>query len=385
MSEREADIDFDFFDEPETEEATERPRLPRRPPGGGGPRGGPPRLRTPAGFVPMLRLAGLIAFLILAVIVLVFLLRGCASNSKRATYASYMNKVSRLAQSSTQIGNRLNSALTATGIKETDLESRIRGLSALEGQLADQARTITPPGPLHSVHDHLIEVLQLRQAGLSRLADAFGQTATARDATQSGQVLATQARLLVASDVNWDFYFRDAAKSILQSQNVTGVDVPDSHVIAIPDLASTQAMASVWQRIHGASTGGTPGGNHGSALVSVTALPDGKKLQTGGVLNTVTASTDLAFQAAVQDSGDFQESFIKVTLSIATSAKKTITQTRTIDLINAGETKNVTFANLPSPPFGVQTDVKVDVQPVPGEKTTSNNSADYKVIFSLGG
>lgn len=383
MGEREADIDFDFFDEPETEEAAERPRLPRRPGNGGGSRGGPPRMRTPSGFVPMMRLAGLIAFLILAVIIIVFLARGCASTSKRASYSSYMSKVRTIATNSTQIGRRLNSALTATGIKETDLESRIRGLAAQQGQLSDQARGITPPGPLHSVHDHLIEVLQLRQAGLSRLADAFGQTATAHDATQSGQVLAAQARLLVASDVNWDFYFRDAAKDVLQKQGVTGVDVPDSHIIALPDLASTQTMASVWQHIHGAATGGTPGGNHGSALVSTTALPDGKKLQTGGVVNTVTASTDLAFQVAVQDSGDFQESFVKVVLTISKTPKP-ITVTRTIDLINAGETKNVTFANLPSPPFGVPTTVKVDIQPVPGEKTISNNSAEYKVIFSLG-
>jgi hypothetical protein len=195
-------------------------------------------------------------------------------------------------------------------------------------------------------------------------------------------VLASQARLLVASDVNWDFYFRDAARDVLQKQNVTGVDVPDSHMIAIPDLASTQAMASVWQRIHGAATGGNPGGNHGSALVSVTALPDDKKLDPS-IVNTVTASTDLAFQAAVQDSGGFQESFVKVTLTIAKTPKP-ITQTKTIDLINAGETKNVTFSNLPSPTFGVPTTVKVDIQPVPGEKTTSNNSATYRVIFSLG-
>jgi hypothetical protein len=382
MSEHDADIDFDFFDEPETEEAPERVRIPRRPAGGGPPLG-PRPIRTPAGFVPMLRLAGLIAFLILAVIILVFLLRGCASSSKHSTYANYMNKVRTIAGDSTQIGRRLNSALTATGIKETDLESRIRGLAAQEGQLADEASAITPPGPMHSVHDHLIEALQLRQAGLSRLADAFGQTATSHDATQSGQVLASQIRLLVASDVNWDFYFHDAAKSVLQSQNVTGVDVPTSHIIALPDLASTQTMADVWQRIHGAATGGNPGGNHGSALVSTTALPDGKKLETGGVVNTVTASTDLAFQVAVQDSGDFQESFVKVTLTIEKSPKP-ITETKTIDLINAGETKNVTFANLPSPPFGVPTTVKVDIQPVPGEKTTSNNSAEYKVIFSLG-
>jgi hypothetical protein len=381
MSERDTDIEFDFFDEPETQEATERARLPRRPVGAGGPTG-PRRVRTPAGFVPMLRLAGLVAFLIFAVIVLVFLVRGCAASGKHSAYASYMDKVATIARNSTQIGSQLNGALTGTGVKVTALEAKIRGLAAQEQQLVDQARAITPPGPLRTEHDHLIEVLELRQAGLNGLAGALAQTATARDATQSGQVLAGQARLLVASDVNWDFYFRDASIAVLKQQNVTGVVVPDSHVIGNPDLASTQPMASVWQRIHGAATGGSPGGNHGSALVSVTALPDGKQLDPNAV-NTVTSSADLAFRVAVQDSGDFQEFSVKVTLTIAKTPKP-ITKNKTIDIINAGETKNVTFTDFSAPPFGVPTTLKVDIQPVPGEKTTANNSAEYKVIFSLG-
>jgi hypothetical protein len=332
----------------------------------------------------MLRLAGLVAFLIFAVIIIVFLARGCASSSKQSSYASYMAKARMLARNSTHVGSELNATLTGTGIKETQLEAKIRGLAAQEQQLVDQARAITPPGPLHTEHDHLIEVLELRQAGLRRLADAFGQTATAHDATQSGQVLASQARLLVASDVNWDFYFRNASKIVLQQQNVTGVNVPDSHTLGNPDLASTQAMANVWQRMHGAATGGSPGGNHGSALVSVTALPDGKKLDpSAGAINRVTTSTDLAFQVGVQDSGDFQEFGIKVTLTIAKTPKP-ITKSKTIDIINAGETKNVTFSDFTGLPFAVPTTLKVDIQPVPGEKTTSNNSAEYKVVFSLG-
>src|SRR5213075_2490180 len=51
MSERDTDIEFDFFDEPETEEATERVRSPRRPP----PLGPRRPVRPPAGFIPMLR------------------------------------------------------------------------------------------------------------------------------------------------------------------------------------------------------------------------------------------------------------------------------------------------------------------------------------------
>jgi hypothetical protein len=378
MSERD-DIEFDFFDEPETEEATERVRPPRRPPGGPS---GPRRPVRPAGFIPMLRLAGLIAFLILAAVLLVVLVKGCANDSKRSAYASYMEKVSGIAARSQQIGASLNQTLTATGIKETELESKIRGLAAQESQEANQAGSIDPPGPLRREHAHLIEILQLRQSALGRLADAFRNTATSHDANISGRTLAEQVRLLVASDVNWDFYFKEQTVNELKKQGVTGVNVPDSTVVANPDLASTQAMATVWQRIHGAATGGTPGGNHGSALVSVTALPDGKRLDPSAE-NTITASTDLAFQVVVEDSGDFQEFNIQVTLTIAKSPTS-IVKRKKIGIINTGEQKTLTFTDLGPPPFGVPTTVKVDVQPVPGEKTITNNSAEYRVIFSLG-
>jgi len=381
MSERETDIDFDFFDEPETEEATERVRVPRRP--SGRPPGPRRPMRTPQGFIPMLRLAGLIAFLILAVILLVFLLRGCASSSKKATYSNYMDKVRTLGSESAGIGKQLNTALAATGIKETDLEARIKGLAATQQQEADQARSLDPPGPLHTEHDHLIEVLDLRASGLGRLADAFGATATAKDASRSGSLLSAQMRWLVASDVNWDVYFMEASKKVLRTENVTGVNVPDSTMVPNPDLASSQAMAQVWRRIHGTQASAQPGGNHGSALVSVTALPDDKRLDPGSE-NIVTASTDLAFRVAVQDSGSFQEFSVKVTLTIQRSSGGPIVKSKTIDVINAGETKTVTFADLGAPPYGVPTTVKVDVQPVPGEKTVTNNTAEYKVTFSLG-
>jgi hypothetical protein len=381
MTERDTDIEFDFFDEPETEEGAERAGARR--PSTGGP-GGPRRpVRAPQGLIPMLRLAGLIAFLILAVILIVFLVRGCASDTKHSTYANYLDKMRTIGNSSAQIGRRLNQTLTGTGVKEATLEANIRGLAGQQSQLADQAKAITPPGPLRGEHDHAIEVLQLRSSGLSRLADAFAQTATAKDANQAGQLLSSQGRLLLASDVNWDVYFHDATRDVLRQQNVTGVIVPESTVVANPDLiSSSQAMATVWQRLHGTRTASTPAGNHGSALISVTALPDGKKLDPS-TETTVTASADLAFQAVVQNSGDFQEFDVKVVLTIARTPKP-ITQTQTIPIINAGEQKTVTFRNLGAPPYAVPTTVKVDVLPVPGEKTTSNNSAEYRVIFSLG-
>ena len=384
MTERDSDIEFDFFDEPETEEATERVRTPRRPPPGGPRRPG----RAPQGLIPMLRLAGLIAFLILAAVLLVVGLRGCASSSKHAKYQGYIQDVRSIAQRSDQVGKLLNQTLSATGIKETDLETKISGLAVQEQQQVAQATQLNPPGPLRLENDHLIEVLKLRASGLSRLADAFRQTATAKDANTAGALIAAQARLLSASDVNWNFYFREPTRLELAHQNITNIGgVPDSNIFTNPDLASTQSMANVWRRVHGAATGGTPGGKHGSALISVTALPDGKKLNASGAAtdNQITASTDLAFQVAVKNSGDFQETNVGVTLTIQKSPKS-IVKRQKIGVINTGETKTVTFTNIDiNGLFGLPTTVKVDVEPVPGEKTVTNNTAEYKVIFSLGG
>jgi hypothetical protein len=250
-----------------------------------------------------------------------------------------------------------------------------------------QATQLNTPGPLRVEQAHLIEVLKLRASGLSRLADAFRQTATAKDANTSGRLLADQARLLAASDVNWDFYFREPTRLELAHQGITDIGgVPDSNIFSNPDLASTQAMADVWRRVHGAATGGTPGGKHGSALVSVTALPDGKRLTPGApaTANQITASTDLAFQVAVMNSGNFQETNVGVTLTIQKSPKSIVKRLK-IDVINTGQTKTVTFTNIDlNGLFGLPTTVRVDVQPVPGETTRTNNTAEYNVIFSVG-
>jgi hypothetical protein len=384
LTERDTDIEFDFFDEPETEEATERVRMPRRPP----PRGPRRPVRPPAGLIPMLRLAGLIAFLILAVVLLVVGVRSCSSNSKHDRYANYITAVRQVAATSTGIGRQLNQVLAAPGTKESQLEAKLRGLAAQQQQAVAQARNIDPPGPLRVEQDHLIEVMQLRASALSRLADAFRQTATAKNAGSAGALLAAQARLLIASDVNYDFYVREPTQQELLHQDIRDIGgVPDSNVFPNADLASSQAMMNVWQRVHGAATGGnTTGGKHGSALGPVKALPDGKTLTSGASAsdNQITASTDLAFQVTVEDSGDFQEFNVGVTLTIQKSPKPIILR-RKIPVINAGETKTVTFTNIDiNGLFGLPTTIKVDVEPVPGETTTTNNSAEYRVIFSLG-
>ena len=88
MSEREPDFEFDFFEEPETQEGSGRGdrtlRRPRRAPKGPRMPRGP--IRPGPGLTPLLRLLGLIAFAILIVVLLLLWAQSCQADKKRDAY-----------------------------------------------------------------------------------------------------------------------------------------------------------------------------------------------------------------------------------------------------------------------------------------------------------
>ncbi len=382
MTDRGDDIEFDFFDEPETREDARRPRQQKKPSGGGGSKSPP---RPPHGFAPLLRLVGLIAFAILIVVLLVLWGQSCQGAQKHSRYSNYMDKVATIAHDSDQNGRKFATLMTTPGAKLADVVAGLNGLAQLQQQNVASAEQLRPPGTLRAENTSMVQALQLTVYGLRGLSDAFRKTSGFKvdQAAQAGLLLSTQAQRLTASDVVWEDFFHSPSVALLKQEGIGGVVVPESNFVLNPDVASTGFDTQVFLRIHGASTGGTPSGVHGTGIVSTIAQPKNQQLSTT-TENTVVASADLAFQVNVQDTGDSQEVSIQVTLTIQKSPTP-IVKHQTIALINPGETVAVTFKDLGQPPFGVKTTVKVDVQPVPGEKSTANNSAEYPVIFSLGG
>ena len=374
MSERDSDIEFDFFeDEPATTEAqsTRQSRRGTRPP-----------IRPPAGVTPLLRLIGLVAFAILVVVLLVFAVQSCRGSQKRDTYENYTEDVGEVAAQSQQIGRRLNNLLTDPAAKLTDIRQQLSGLAQQQEQGVTRAEEIDAPGPLREIHPAVIQSLQLRVSGLEGLDRAFEQTAQIRNANLAGRALAVQARRLLASDVVWDDLYKDPARAVLTDQDVRGVQVPDSNFLRNPDLATPTLMASVWRRVRGASTGGSDCTPRGTGLVSVRALPAGTDLSPD-TLNTVEASEQLGFAVTIEDTGCSQEVRIPITLTIQKDPSP-IVKTQTVGIINPGEQQTVTFRNLGQPPFARRTTLRVQVKAVTGETRTENNTAEYPVIFSLG-
>jgi CARDB len=372
MSERENDIEFDFFEESDTKETQEeRPRRGPRPP-----------VRPPTGLTPLLRLIGLISFAILIVLLLVLWVNGCRESKRKDAYRNYVKKVQNYGQQSQRLGRSFNTLLTTRGTKESDVESELSGLARQQEQIASAARGLNPPGHLRAEDAHMLDSLDLRTNGLRGMTDAFRSTASSKNANTAGAELAVQMQRLIASDVIWADLFMEPTKSELQRLGVTGVNVPDSIFLPNPDIATTASMKSLWQRIHGAATGGSNCSPRGTGLVSTKALPSGKELSEGS-LNTIQLSTDLSFTVTVKNSGCAQEVGLRVTLTIQQSPKP-IKSRKTIPLIDPGNEETVSFSGLGLPPLDQKTSLTVEVDPVPGETNTGNNSANYPVQFAVG-
>lgn len=379
MSERERDdteIEFDFFDDAPTTEAPPKevppPRRRRRmPPGPTGPGGR-----------GIARLVAVIGGAILLAVVLVLWVNSCRESKKESEYRDYMKDVSALATQSAQIGKELNTLITTPGKRLPELQSGVEGLRQQQAQTVASAQKLQPPGTLREQQESLVEALQFRVSGLAGLAEAFGQIEQGADAQAAGEALAGQAERLLASDVVWEDLFLEGAKTVLKQQAITGVDVPDSNFIPAgsTEFVSSKSWTLVVQRL---TQSPTTGGLHGNQIIGVQVLP-GKQNLSATEENTVTASDRLGFKVLVKNSGDNQETQVKVTMTLQLSPEP-IQKEQVIDIINPGDTKAVTFRPIDiAGGFGTLVILKVAVEPVPGEANTSNNTAQYSIIFTLG-
>jgi hypothetical protein len=387
MSERDLDIDFDFFEEEEpTQESSRAQRVIRRP---GGPRGPRRPPRGPQNLTPLLRLVGLVAFAILIIVLLVFWIKSCQASSKSSTYKNYMSKISEVASSSQQIGRQLGDSLLAPGLKRAELQSKIAGFARQEQIDVDRARVITPPGPLLTEHQAVIQALQFRVSGLTGLADAIGAITSSTNTAKAASALSSQMQRLLASDVIWSDSFKAPAEAELRRQGVNGTTdaggplVPDSTFLQNSELASTTAMTALVERLKG-NQSGTKNCPCGTSLVSVKLLPNGTDLSTSNT-NTVQFTVSTKFQVTVKNSGNVQVFSVPVKLTIEQSKGGNIVKTTKIGFLNPGDETSLTFGNFPQPNFAAPATLKVEVSPVAGETNSGNNSADYPVIFSVGG
>jgi hypothetical protein len=380
MSTHDHDTELEFFEEPETREA---PRGPRRRRGSGG--GGPRRPAPPPGAVALTRLAGLVALAVAVVVGLVFWVGSCQGKSRHDEYASYVNAVRSIAQSSANVGSDFANELGASGITLDGLETKLEEWSRLEQQDYAAAQQLRPPGPLQTAHENVLAALQLRALALAGLAGTLVQSGSKPTAAVASE-LADQAQLLSASDIVWLQLFQSPATAELKAQGITGVIAPGSKFVSNPEDVTSRSFGIVLQRLKETASGGKVSGLHGSALVSTKAVAGGNSLTlTTATPTTIDVSASLVFQVVFEDAGNFPEVNIPVTLDVIVSGKTVYSKKKVVRQITAKQQLTVSFANiqLPSSAFAHSASLHVAIGDVPGENNTGNNQATYPVFFSL--
>jgi hypothetical protein len=368
------DIEFEFFDEAPTAERTQVAPPPPKP------EGRPPvRPRAPGG-PPLLRLALLIGAAIVLAVVLVFWVSSCREDKKKGAYEDYMGPVGTVVTDSEKVGNQLNQLLTTPGVTLDELEAELDGLAKQQAQVAARAEELTPPGPLVEEQESLVESMGLLESGLAGLKEAFASIELASDPETAGQTLAEQGNRLVSGQVVYDDLFKARSEAVMKDEGVSGVPVPALEFLTNPNLISSDSLTELVKRLTQGAAGGEATGLHGNGIVGVEVLPEEFTLSPDEE-NTIAASDQLAFRVLVENSGDFQETQVKVTLTI--QFPEPIKKEATIEVINAGKTKSVTFRDFANIDFGRPVSLKVAVEPVAGETNTTNNTAEYPVIFTL--
>jgi hypothetical protein len=333
--------------------------------------------------VPLARLVGLIAIAIVIVVGLVFWVGSCQGKSKQSEYAAYADKVQAIGTADRALGKEFENAFTSS-TKQSDFENKLQQFAQQEQQAYVQAQQIRPPGPLRDIHQNLIDAIELRYKGLTGMGDALAQSTKNQPATIAK--LTNAGQLLTASDVVWEQLYRIPATQRLKDQGVTGVVIPASHFLSNSDFVSARSFTILLTTTFGgASTGGTPSGKHGDALLSVRALPQGVDLSTS-TATPIKVTSSLAFVVTVENSGNFQEPNVVVNLTISAGGKP-IKKQEKIPLILPAQRQTVNFSGisseLPTTAYGNPSTIKVEVAPVAGEIFTTNNSATYTVLFTL--
>jgi hypothetical protein len=375
---------LEFFEEPETLESPGRQRRRMRPSRPGGPRRPSP---PPPGAVALARLAGLVGLAIAVVVGLVFWVGSCQGKSRHDEYASYMNDVRAIAQSSAATGTAaLASEFQSTKLTLPGLQAKLGQWSKQQQEQYDTALRLRPPAPLQAAHQQILAALQLRAIGLTRLANTLA-TSGSKSASQVANLLANQAQLLDASDLVWVELFKLPATDIVTRLGVKGVSPPPSRIVTNPEVISANSFETVWSRLNATNPTGKVTGLRGSELVSTEAVTGGQATQlTTSGSTKVSVAADLTFRVTFKNGGNFPEGNVPVTLTVDVFGHQALTRTKKVLSVLKGQTATVEFGNLrlPNSVFGGSATVHIKVGKVPGETKLDNNSASYPVFFSLG-
>lgn len=365
-----------FFDEPEETRTAPRTAPRRRRPTGGARRPRPANQQA-----ILVRRLVLAAIVVVVIILIAVLVNSCEVNARNSALKDYNTSVASLNAQSVSTGQGFFHTLSGPTSDPTALQQSLdQSWSAASGQVS-KAKGLSVPDEVKGAQSNFVLALQMRADGIHNIAQEVQpalQSQTAQDAVNS---IASDMARFYSSDVLYKDYTVPEIIGALRAASITvgglgGQQINSGQFLPSISWLDPQTVANQLHVSLPSSRSNRPvaPGLHGHQLNSVTV--GGTQLQSGST-NAIPASPAPTFTLSFANTGQNTETNVKCRVTIAGSK---VTGQTSVPQTTAGQSTQCTVTLNGIPPRGSH-QLTATIVPVPGEKTTSNNSLTFPVDF----
>lgn len=362
-----------FFDEDDEPRTRVRPRRPAS-----------SRAASPDRQTLLIRQIVLFGGIILVVIILFLLVRGCRNSAAENAMKDYNRAVGSLvSDSDTQVGKPFFDLLRNPG--SGDLRNQVAGFKAQADQQYQQAKRISTPGDMTAAQRSFLITMEMRRDGLQSIADRIS-TALSSDAEAADKAITEIAgamEMFLASDVLYTTRTQRFIENELNDAEIGGQRIQRTEFFpGIEWLDPNTVADALGQQLSADGAEGAGGrepapGLHGTGIDSVqvgdlTLQPDAP--------NRIPYGPDTEFTVNFTNQGENDEVDIDVVLRIEGGGEP-IRVTDNVPSLAAGESAAATLALDKAPPLDTPVTISVEVKAVPGEEKTDNNKSEYEAAF----
>lgn len=372
-----------FFDDDDEPTRVTRP-APRGPSSGG--RGGGGRdADADARQQLLVRRAVAVGIGVVVLLVVIFGIKSCLDSSNESAMKDYNRSVTGImASSDNEVAKPFFQAMSS-GSPGNDLQVQVNQLRLIADENVKRAKALDVPGDMEKAQNNLILTLNLRTAGLTKIADQIpSATAGKGDPTAAINKIAGQMQQFLASDVIFSQRVQPDIEQAFQSNGIGDQIIPSSRFLTnlawlTPAYVADQLGASLTPSADGSTGKQIAPGSHGHGLTSVSV--DGSDLQPSPAVNRPPLATPVTFDVKFANQGENDETNVNVVVTVTGTGVKPITATKTVDQTKAGTPAEVSIPLATAPPKGTPVKITVEIKPVPGEKNLDNNKQSYVASF----
>jgi hypothetical protein len=331
---------------------------------------------------------------VLIVVLLGIVVKGCSDSRAKTALSDYNSKVTAIGSESHGTSQQFFKLFNGDQPAAQQLQSSINQLISASNATLTEAEKLNVPDAMVPAQQSLLIALQLRRDALTGIGQNI-RTALGDSGQQADDAIAKirgQMAALNASDVLFQARIDPFIQDALKKKGVAG-NVINSEFLPDVNWMSTEYIATkLDQQLTSGGGGGAAGGGsktqqttgpglHGTGLNATSA---GDQVLSPTAANNITYTPGMIFFVSFTNQGDNDEFNINVTLRIESESSSPITLTGKVATAPKGVKQTVQLKLNRTPPLNTAATIRVTVAAVPGEKKTDNNKSSYPVLFKRG-